>query len=384
MPRKGFGKVRSSLIAVVAVFAAAFALAAVATAASKSSTPAWLKPIDAYVQQGYKGIDMQVDPTGPKAAKHKLVWNIICSLNIPDCAEVNTGVVAAGKALGWNVNTVDNESDPVTAGQQIMDAVAAKANGIMVTGIDCDAVKSALTAAVDAGIKTVSLGGLNCSPKPLYDGAATIDGYPYDQGELVSYVKGRIDWAMAQNKGNLKLIVLNVTDLAAVYLQTQQMEKDLKACPNCKVLDTVDVTAASSFAGLGQDVASALTKYPQANTIWLFDGSALDFGVKTDLVNAGRATGKNRMIVISGQCTYGEPALIRAGWDIGCDAFSGPWSGWDAMNQLNRLFAGQKPSTVGVGLQIIDATHNLPKGASWVPPINFAAEYTKLWKTGKS
>ena len=386
MPRKSFGRVRSSLIVVLAVFAAAFAVAAVATAASSSSTPAWLKPVDAYVQQGYKGIDMQVPATGPKAAKHKLVWNIVCSLNIPDCASVNTGVNQAGKALGWTVNTVDNESDPVTAGTQIMDAVAAKANGIVVTGIDCDAVKSALQAAVNAGIKTVAAGGQNCS-KPLYDAISPIGDLPFDTGEEYVFTKGRIDWAMASHKGNLKFIVLNVTDLAAVYLETDQMERDIKVCPTCKIIDTIDVTAASSFSGLGQDVAAALTKYPQANALWIFNGSAFDFGVKTDLVNAGRATGKNRMLIVSGTCSYGEPALIRAGWDIGCDAFSLTWNGWAAMDQLNRLFAGEKPSQipeVGVGLQIVDATHNLPKGSAWVPPINYVADYKKLWATGKS
>jgi len=381
---KGSSRVGSSLIVVAAVFVAAFAVAAVATAASSSSTPAWLKPVDAYVAQGYKGLYMQVPATGPKAAKHKVVWNIVCSLDIPDCGDVNTGIGAANKVLGWSVHTVDNESDPVTAGTYIMDAVAAKANGIVVTGIDCDAVKSALQAAVNAGIKTVAVGGQNCA-KPLYDGITTIGDLPFDQGEEYPWVQGRIDWALATHKGDLKLIVVNVTDLAAVYLGTAQMERDLKVCPNCKVLHTVDVTAASSFAGLGQDVASALTQYPQANAIWLYNGTALDFGVKTDLVNAGRATGKNRMVVISGSCTTGEPALMRQGWDIGCNAFTLTWDGWMSLDFLNRLFSGEKPSQLpklGIGMQIVDATHNLPKGNNWVSPVNYAADYTKLWKTG--
>ena len=128
---------------------------------------------------------------------------------------------------------------------------------------------------------------------------------------------------------------------------------------------------------------AALTQYPQANASWLYDGSALVLGAQTAIENAGRATGANRLVVIAGTSACGEPGLIRAGWDIGCDAYSDQWDGWQSMDFVNRLFAGQKASrlpTVGVGLQIIDATHNLPKGTAWVPPINFEAGYEKVWK----
>jgi ribose transport system substrate-binding protein len=271
-------------------------------------------------------------------------------------------------------------SNPVTAGQQIMSAIAAKANGIVVTGIDCAAIQNALTAANAAGVKSIDLGGEQCSP-PLYTAQARIGGLPYEQGTTNVYDLNRIDWGIDQTHGNMKLIIVNISDFSAVSLQTAAILKDLKVCPTCSVLDTVNLSIAN-LPALAQLLPAALNQYPQANAIWLYDGSALELGAQAAIENAGRATGAKRLVVIAGTCAYGEPALIRAGWDIGCDAFSNQWDGWQSMDFLNRLFAGETPAklpTVGTGLQIIDATHNLPKGSAWVPPLNFEAGYEKVW-----
>jgi ABC-type sugar transport system substrate-binding protein len=350
------------------------------SSSTAASTPAWLTKVEATVAQGYKGVSMGVPTSGPKAAGGKNVWNLACTLTIPDCANASAGVQSAGKALGWNVTTVDNNTNPVTTGQQIMSAIAAHADGIVVTGIDCPAIQSALTSAKAASIPTIVIGGQDCSPS-LYTATTRIGGLPFEAGQAGPYTQMRIDWAIAQKQGNLKLIVVNISDFSTVAGQTVAALKDLQVCPTCKVVDTINLSI-QDLPALAQQLPAALTQYSQANAIFLYSSSSLLTGAMTAIENAGRATGKNKLLVIGAGGTYGEPGLIRSGWDLGFTAFSLNWNGWQAMDFLNRLFHGVSASklpTVGVGLQLVDATHNLPKGATWTPPINYEADYLKIW-----
>jgi ABC-type sugar transport system substrate-binding protein len=369
-------RIRTVLAALLAGGALTAVLVA-ATASTAATTPAWLKKVEQVVAKAYKGEGMQVPP-GPKAAKNKNIWNLACTLAIPDCANENAGVIAAGKALGWHVTTEDQNTNPVTTAQDINSAIAAQADGIIIVGIDCSSIKNALTAAKAANIPVIVVGGLDCSP-PLYTATTLIANLPFEQGQAGPYTLDRIDWAIAQTRGNLKLIVTDITDFTTAHGQTEAMLKDLKVCPTCKVVDTIKLSI-QNLPALGQLLPAALNQYPQANAVFLYSGSALETGAQTAIENAGRATGKNRLLVVSAEGDYGEPGLIRKGWDIGFTGFSLNWNGWMAMDFLNRVFHGiTKMPQVGVGIQLVDKTHNLPKGNSWSPPLNYEAAYLKSW-----
>jgi ribose transport system substrate-binding protein len=341
------------------------------------AAPAWLTKMQAQVNSAYAGQQMAVPTTGPKAMKGKNVWEIACLLAIPDCAQANGGISAGAKALGWKLTVVDGKNDPALTGQFIQRAIAAKADGMIVVGIDCPAIKNALSAAKAAKIPVVTIGGLDCKP-PLFTASSLVGGLPFLQGETKIYDVNRFDWGAVQTGGKMNLIDVNITNLAAVSLQDIAMRKELKKCPTCKIVATVNLSV-TNLPQIAQLLPAALQQHPEANAIWLFNGSALTLGAQNAIERAGR---QKSLVVISGTCTNGEPNLMRQGWKIGCDALTLDWNGWNADDILNRILAGQAVSQipkVGIGLQMIDATHNLPKGNAWVPPIDYAAAYRKLW-----
>ena len=373
---------RRRIVGALAALVACGGLAAGLIASSSStaaSTPAWLAKVDATVAQAYKGQDMVVPP-GPKGVSGKSIWNLACTLTIPDCANANAGVTEAGAALGWKVTSVDTNTNPITAGQDILNAIAAHADGIVIVGIDCPAIQSSMQQAKAANIPVIVIGGLNCTP-PLYTGTAYIANLPFEAGQAGPYTLDRIDWAIAQTHGNLKMIVVNISDFSTAAGQTAAALQDLKVCPTCKVVDEINLSI-QNLPALGQLLPAALNQYPQANSVFLYSGSALITGAQTAIENAGRATGKNQIQVVSAEGDYGEPGLIRKGWDIGFTGLSINWTGWQSVDFLNRLFHGvaaSKLPKLGVGLQLVDATHNLPKGNAWSPPINYEADYLKEW-----
>lgn len=382
-----------SVVAVVAVVVSAVLLSACggsssstssastqgSTAQSEESGSVSLAEAEGNLQKYYAGVGMEVPKSGPKAVSGKKIWNVACTLAIPDCKEASDGVVAAGKALGWQVTTVDSESNPVKAGTFVMNAVSAGADGIIVGGIECEAMKSAMVAAKEANIPVVGINGENCDP-PLYQAGMLLDGLEGADGVALTNTDVRADWAMVQSKGDLKMIVLSVPDYTPVARATKRLEQDLEPCSSCEIVDTVELPLAK-VAETGQLLSAALNAHPEANTVWLYNGAALVFGAQQAIERAGRATGSNAIRIASVGGFYGEPGLIREGWDIGFVGYDLNWGGWQAADFMNRLLAGEKPGELpkqGTGYQMVDES-NLGSGETWVPAIDYAAEYEKAW-----
>lgn len=350
------------------------------TVSSGDSGTAFLAEAEKNLKKDYAGVGMEVPPSGPKAVSGKNVWNVACTLSIPNCKEASDGVTAAAKALGWNVKTVDSESSPVKAGNFIMNAVADNADGVIVGGIECPAIKSALTAAKAAGIPVLGINGEQCDP-PLYTSPGMlIDGIPGGDGLATTTTDVRADWVMAQSQGDLKMLVMTVPDYTPVARSTKRMEEDLEVCDSCEIVDTIEVPLAK-VGETGQLLSAALNAHPEANTLWLYNGSAFVLGAGQAIERAGRATGSNAIRISSIGGVYGEPGMIQDGWDIGFVGYDLTWGGWQSADFLNRLLAGEEPSQLpkqGTGYQLVDSS-NVGSGESWTPLIDYPAEYEKVW-----
>jgi ribose transport system substrate-binding protein len=332
------------------------------------------------LQADYEGVGMEVPPSGPTAVSGKKIWNVACTLAIPNCKEASDGVLAAGKALGWDVKTVDSESNPVKAGNFIMNAVTDKADGIVVGGIECAAIKSALTAAKAADIPVVGINGENCDP-PLYTAPGMlIDGIDGADGLATTLTDVRSDWVIDQSEGDLKMLVMTVPDYTPVARATKKMEEDIASCSTCEIVDTVEIPLAK-VGETGQLLSAALNANPDANTLWLYNGSAFVLGAGQAIERAGRATGSNAIRIASIGGVYGEPKLIHEGWDIGFVGYDLTWGGWQSADFLNRLLAGEEANELpkqGTGYQLVDSS-NVESGDTWNPSIDYAAGYEEVW-----
>jgi len=65
-----------------------------------------------------------------------------------------------------------------------------------------------------------------------------------------------------------------------------------------------------------------------------------------------------------------------------CIGESPEWESYTAVDALVRLFLHRNPNELdsGNGFQLCDKTHNLPPaGQAYQPPVNFVADFYKLW-----
>src|SRR4051794_4081112 len=164
-------RVRMLGFAVAALTAALAACSSSATTSSKdvkshgASVPAAgsiVAQANANLARNYKGTDRALPASAPKPPAHLNVWVITCSMSAEGCADPAKGFADAAQALGWSTHLVDGKLDPGTYNAAVRDAIAAKANAIVLVSVDCALTKASLQAAKAAGILVGGLYGLDC------------------------------------------------------------------------------------------------------------------------------------------------------------------------------------------------------------------------------
>jgi ribose transport system substrate-binding protein len=108
-----------------------------------------------------------------------------------------------------------------------------------------------------------------------------------------------------------------------------------------------------------------------------------------DLMTGGgaaaiRASGRSEQLqVIAGTGFPANNELIRK--NQGQDAAYGidyTYETWAAADLLNRFLAGKEAVPSGVGVQVYDQEHGLPKDTYKAPITGFEEQYTRMWQAG--
>jgi ribose transport system substrate-binding protein len=324
-------------------------------------------------------------PTASVKPKGKvLAWVVSCGQQVPTCAEPAGATVAAANAAGWQAKLCDGKLNPQGWAACIRQGISAKASGIIVIGQDCGSFQAALQEAKAAGIPTVGAGGNDCDVTggaKLYSAAVqNLPGYSAQQwwaklGAL------QADWIIGKTGGQAQVLSLQFTDAIWGAWIEDGFVKELGTCGGCKVVGTLKVGNADVASGqLPQKLGTALLKVPTATAVnvpldgWFFAG----------LSQAIQSSGRSSQLAVIG--AFGEPGnldLIRKG--TGEDAtvgFNAEWVGWAGADDLGRLLANQPVQPAGVGLQAIDAMHNMPAAGTsfqYQPPVDYASAYQKAW-----
>jgi ribose transport system substrate-binding protein len=92
-----------------------------------------------------------------------------------------------------------------------------------------------------------------------------------------------------------------------------------------------------------------------------------------------RQAGRTGKVKIAGY--EGDPQTIDAihnATQAATIADPAEWMGWQAIDELNRSFAGAPAQNTPVVFKLIDKS-NVPDTKGWLGDYDFKAEYRKLW-----
>jgi ribose transport system substrate-binding protein len=319
-------------------------------------------------------------PVDPPPGKN--IWIISTGQEIETAQNASKAMEEAGQDLGWEVSLFDGKFESSRQISGIEQALADKADGLVLVYVDCAPVKAALQQAKKAGVAVTGIESKDCEPSLIDHVVKYVGNEDFATWVAHSFGGAQAKWVIAKTKGEARTIVTVQTDLYTTAVTydpgiTDEFEK----CKTCEIVDTIEFVGTEFGPPLQQKIEQSLNKHPEANSfIAAYDAVLTGGGGAAALRASGRL---DEIESMGGEGSVPGIELIynEAGMDA-CSGIPTAWEGYGAIMGLARIFAGQDPNkgNSGIGAQACDREHNLPpKGESYQAPIDFVAEYNKLW-----
>ncbi len=318
---------------------------------------------------------------GPAAVEGAEIYVVSCGQLLESCSVLVDGVMEGADAIGWDATLVDTALDFSKAGDGIRQAMAAGADGAIVVGVDCQHFSGALDEANAADFPVVVLNAFDCDVTS--DGeqearfAAQVDFTPEggdpEQGAR-DFAGAKVDWAVVETEGDLKAINLAQDDLLAISLLGEGFDAGVARCGSCEVVETVSFNTGDLLDGtLPQKVASAIVAHPEANAISFPYAAAVGLGI-AGLADAGR----DDLLVLGAEGMPTQYQLLNDGTLDMVMAFPSDWTGWAAVDTLNRVLSDEPTVDEGVGYQLVTA-EELDGATDFEGPFDYRAAYEEIW-----
>ncbi len=330
----------------------------------------------------YKGT--YTKPTGPKvdSKRGENVWVISPGESTEAAHNLSSAVQQAGRSLGWNVTIFDGKDSPTTYVPGIQQALAAKADAIIVSYIDCAGIRTGLQEAKQANVPVVAVESSDCNQvskdgPQLFNWVVTYgdNNEPFRQWTQ-DWGRAQGTWLIAKTNGRANVVLSVETDLTTTDLTGTALKEQLHQCAGCTV-HWLPFVSADLGTALSQKISQALLQYPDVNSFIAAYDAVLTLGGATALKASGR-----HLYVVGGEGSAPGIQLIREGQTEACSGIPTAWEGYAAVDAVTRNLAHQDPAEArsGIGLQVCDAQHNLPPaGQPYQPPVDFRAAYHQMW-----
>ncbi|KQW42663.1 hypothetical protein ASC77_23685 [Nocardioides sp. Root1257] len=346
-----------------------------------------------------KGTIGEPPTSGPAPEAGKSIYWISCGQQAPDCAAKSEAGKAAVEAIGWKFNLIDGNLGTAGAyADGIRQAIAAKADAIVLDAFPCSSVQQPLEEAKAAGIKVVGMENLDCvDADPSAPKLLTVD-MPYNETDTTqpeywaAFGRFAADYIIGASEGKAKIIFnAGEGDPQKEFLNNGFTE-ELKKCSGCEIVDTVKFTNSDSVPNgpWVNALRASLLRHPEATAVMIpFEFFAVTVGGAQAITDAGRKICSGTP-PFSSDCVIGFGGVgssdgfdfIRDGkWTASTSVRPNAWVAWAAVDSLNRAFEGEPAVPQGVGMITIDKDHNLPAepGSNWEPDVDYVSAYKSAW-----
>lgn len=362
--------------------------AAAASTSSGSSTAASGTSASACVQQATQLVSQQkapmpeILPAGSVdmgSLKGKTVWYISPSQATGYALSVSQGLSAAGKAAGVNITIFDGKGEPTRFTQGVEQAVAQKAGGIVLYGIDPALVPQGLLQAKAAKIPVVSV--LTGKPSPPNGTVAEAINENVTGG-----AKAMADYSAFYTGCK----VVGATSFDPVYPSLVTEKETIKAelarlCSStCSVIDH-QMSLATMATALAPSVQNLIQRTPKLTTIFAtFDQAAT-------YENPAVSSSSSKVKIVGTDGLAPNIDSIRKGSAQIADIsyVPAPYLGWLSLDQVARAILGKPTGANGQPYVLPTQTFDKDNvGTSDAIPslfpkyANYQSDFTKIWGVG--
>src|SRR5580658_3009763 len=310
---------------------------------AQATDDAYMQAAKDYIVQATAPVTQWDGPTtGPKAQGKKLVIYVSTDQRNGGAQGVGDGAAEAAKAIGWDFRILDGQGSVPGRTSAMTQAIALKPDGIILGSPDAVEQAPTIEEAVKAGIKVV---GWHSGPGPgkIEANPNVFTNITTDPNEVA---KASALYAVVDSGGKAGVILFTDSIYGIATAKTNAEKAAVEGCSDCKVLAIEDTPIGDLANRMPQLTTSLLSKYGKAWTYSIaVNDLYFDFSAPS-LQSAGvdPASGYPRQISAGDGSVPAFQRIRDKQYQVATVAEPLHLHGWQVIDELNRAFAGEKPS----------------------------------------
>jgi ribose transport system substrate-binding protein len=318
--------------------------------------------------------------TGPKGQGRKLVVYVSTDQRNGGAQGAGDGAEEAAKVLGWDFRVLDGQGSVPARTSAMTQAIALRPDAIILGGVDAKEQQPVIEQAAAEGIKIV---GWHAGPA-----AGPVEGIPqvfYNvTTDPLEVAKAAGLYAVVDSGGKAGVILFTDSIYAIAIRKSDAAKAAVEGCSGCKALATEDTPIGDLANRMGQLTTSLLAKYGEAWTHSIaVNDLYYDFSAPS-LTSAGidPAAGHPRQISAGDGSVPAFQRIRDKQYQLATVAEPLHLQGWQLIDELNRAFAGEKPSGYVPPVHLFTPANVEKDGGErnvFDPGNDYKNHYKKIW-----
>jgi ribose transport system substrate-binding protein len=316
--------------------------------------------------------------SGPPAVPGKSIVVLAEDLRNGGVLGVAQGIREAVHAIGWKVRIVDAGGTPAGRRRAAAEALATQPDGLVLCGSDAKELEPILRT---ASPHLPPLVGWHAGPRPgAIEGTSVAMNVTTDP---IAVARTTAQAAVAQSGGKAGVVVFTDSRFAIATAKAQAMAEVIRQCSGCQLLEVKDVAISESAARMPAVTEELLAAYgPRWTHTLAINDIYFDYAVPT-LIKANRPA-STMSLLSAGDGSASAFMRIRAGtYQAGTVAEPLNMQGWQVVDELNRLLAGQPVSGFVAPVHLVSASNVTADGGPrfvYDPENGYRNAYLRIWK----
>lgn len=289
------------------------------------------------------------------------------------------GVERAAAALGWKV-MVFNGQGTVSGTLSAMQQALASNPSAIITPADANALQKPIKEAISRNIPVIGIHATAFpGPSPELGLFHNIVSNPAEIGETeAAYV-------IAMSDGKAQNIHMVDNSYAIARFKAKATTTPIANCPDCKMLETVNMPLGDASARMNAAVSGLLARY--GDSWWM---TTCCDGYYTNVAAALRAGGASteKIKLVGADAPPSAYDMIRkGGFEVASVPEPSSLFGYEAVDAVIRAMAGEEPAHFLQPVFLIVKENVDTEGGKnneFEPSNNFACHYENIWKGTKN
>ena len=345
---------------------------------TRDASPRLIDMQQAVAQASEHGMLWTGPKSGPMAQTGATVAVVCEDLRNGGILAVANGINEASKIIGWKIQIFDAGGAADRRRQMLAAASASKPDGVIIVGADAQAIRAQLLEFSERGTPVV---GWHVSPfagpvsgSPV---AMNVSTNPLDVARLTARA------AVVESQGRAGVVIFTDSNFQIALAKSNAMAEVIRACTGCTLLEVRDVAISRSAELMPAVTKELLARYGARWTQALAINDIYFDYAAPELTKAGLPS--NRISMMSaGDGSAAAFLRIQAGtFQTATVAEPLNLHGWQLVDELNRLLAGQPVTGYVAPVHLVTAKNIAFDGGPQLhydPDNGYRAIYRRIWK----